>query len=99
MGPESPWSCGGPVIRTLTALFSGPQLHFLPRRADGGPGSRRAPGSRGPALVGLLITLLLVLGGMLLIRELGRAARLQDCVMSGRTNCAPIDSSGSLGGP
>jgi hypothetical protein len=32
-----------------------------------------------------------VLGGIFLIHELGRAARLQDCVMSGRTNCAPID--------
>ena len=99
MGPESPWSCGGLIVRALTALCGGPQLYFLPRRADGRPGSRRAPASRGPALVGLLIALLLVLGGVLLIRELGRAGRLQDCVMSGRTNCAPIDGSGSIGGP
>lgn len=86
-----------PSLRTLAALCSGPQLHLLPPRTDG-PGDRRVPDPRWPALIGLLITLLLVLGGMLLIRELGRAARLQDCVMSGRTNCAPVDS-GSAGGP
>jgi len=76
--------------RALAALLSGPQLHFLPRGTDE-PGVPRAPDSRWPALIGLLIMLLLVLGGMLLVRELGRMSRLQDCVMSGRTNCAPID--------
>lgn len=57
-------------------------------------GSARSPRARGPrwtAFVGLLITLLLVLSGIFLIRDLTRAGRLQDCVMSGRTNCAPID--------
>jgi hypothetical protein len=83
--------------RTLAALFSGPKLYLLPRRTDE-PGNPRAPDRRWPALVGLLIALLLVLGGVLLVHVLGRAARLQDCVMSGRTDCAPIDS-GSAGGP
>ena len=88
------------VLRPNTARALQRTAAVLPAaQADGAPGSRRVPDSRGPALVGLLITLLLVLGGVLLIRELGRAARLQDCVMSGRTNCAPIDSSGSVGGP
>ncbi|HEX4024717.1 MAG TPA: hypothetical protein VHX52_08445 [Steroidobacteraceae bacterium] len=44
------------------------------------------------ALLRLIIVLLLVLGGLLLVRELTNMSRLQDCVMSGRTNCAPIDS-------
>lgn len=79
-------------LRTFAALFGAPRLSFLPRRADE-PGHPRVPDPRWGALVGLLITLLLVLGGMLLVRVLGRAARLQDCVMSGRTNCAPIESS------
>ncbi len=81
-------------FRAVVALFSGPQLHLLPRRTDE-PGSPRRPDPRGPALIGLLIALLLVLGGVLLIRVLGRAARLQDCVMSGRTNCAPINPDSS----
>jgi hypothetical protein len=41
--------------------------------------------------VGLVFTVLLVLGGVLLVHVLSRSTKLQDCVMSGRTNCAPID--------
>ncbi|HKD52664.1 MAG TPA: hypothetical protein VKB72_00465 [Steroidobacteraceae bacterium] len=45
------------------------------------------------ALLGLIVALLLVLVGLILVRLLGNAGRLQDCAMQGRTNCAPIDSS------
>ena len=48
---------------------------------------------RRPALLGLLLVLLLVGGGLYLAHVLHDAAQLQDCVMSGRTNCAPIESS------
>ena len=44
-------------------------------------------------LAGLAFTLALVVVGLLLVQELGATARLEDCLMSGRTNCAPIDSS------
>lgn len=77
-------------LRTLTGFFSGPRLYLMPHRTDE-EGNPRSPDPRWLALTGLLIALLLVLGGMFLIRKLGRAARLQDCVMSGRTDCAPID--------
>jgi len=77
--------------RALGAFFRGPRLYLLPHRTDEPETPRRAPDPRWLALTGLLVTLLLVLGGIFLIHELGRAARLQDCVMSGRTNCAPID--------
>ena len=80
------------ITRLLAALCGGPRLHLLPHRTDE-PGNRRPPDPRWPALLGLLVTLLLVLGGVMLIHVLGRASRLQDCVMSGRTNCAPIDPS------
>jgi hypothetical protein len=80
-----------PRLHTLAALLRGPQLCLLPHRTDEPETPRRAPDPRWLALTGLLITLLLVVGGIFLIHELGRAARLQDCVMSGRTNCAPID--------
>jgi hypothetical protein len=66
---------------------------FLPHKF-GGWGRPRAPDPRRAALIGLVVTLLLILGGWLLTRALDRAAKLQDCVMSGRTNCAPIDASG-----
>lgn len=57
--------------------------------------SRQPPPSPDPrrrALLGLLVALALVVIGLILVKVLGNAGRLQDCVMSGRTNCAPIDS-------
>jgi hypothetical protein len=44
------------------------------------------------ALIGLAICLALVLGGLFLFYELKKSSDLQDCVMQGRTNCAPIDT-------
>lgn len=79
------------TLRSLIRLLGPPRPGFLPRRADE-PGGPRVPDPRWGALLGLIITLLLVIGGVLLVRVLGRAARIQDCVMEGRTNCAPINS-------
>jgi hypothetical protein len=50
------------------------------------------PDPRRRALIGLLLVALLVAGGLLLSRVLKNVSQLQDCVMSGRTNCAPIDT-------
>jgi len=38
-------------------------------------------------LVGLVVVVVLVLGGLWLANVLGAASKIQDCVMSGRTNC------------
>jgi hypothetical protein len=48
------------------------------------------PGAPWRALVGLIAVIVLVAGVMLIARELRQAARIQDCVASGRTNCVPI---------
>lgn len=48
--------------------------------------------SRRGAVLGLLIALLLVGLGLVLVKVLGDSGRMQDCVLSGRTNCAPIDA-------
>lgn len=53
------------------------------------------PDSRRRALIGLGVVAALVVVGLLLARELRSTAQLQDCVMSGRTNCAPIDTGSS----
>jgi hypothetical protein len=50
------------------------------------------PDSRRGALIGLLVTAVLVILGLILVKVLGDAGRLQDCVLSGRTNCAPVDT-------
>ena len=57
----------------------------------------RGPPSRRAAMVGLLVTLILIVLGLVLVKVLGDSGRLQDCALSGRTNCAPIDASN--GGP
>ncbi len=48
--------------------------------------------SQRAALIGLAICLALVLGGLFLVYALKRSSALQDCVMQGRTNCAPVDN-------
>src|SRR5277367_3783834 len=53
------------------------------------------PDSRRGALIGFGVVLLLIVGGLVLSHLLRATAQVQDCVMSGRTNCAPIDTSSS----
>lgn len=48
------------------------------------------PGLRRRALVGLLVVIGLVVAILFVVRELQQSARMQDCLASGRTNCAPI---------
>jgi hypothetical protein len=41
-------------------------------------------------LVGVGLILMLILGTLFVVQQLRRSAALQDCLASGRTNCAPI---------
>ena len=50
-----------------------------------------ADNRRTAALVGLIIVLTLAIAAVVLVRELAKESRLEDCLMSGRTNCAPIE--------
>jgi hypothetical protein len=63
------------------------------QQPPGPPDDDPDPNLRRRALIGLLLVALLVIGGLLLSRVLRNVGRLQDCVLSGRTNCAPIDTS------
>ncbi|HTW73521.1 MAG TPA: hypothetical protein VMD56_01220 [Steroidobacteraceae bacterium] len=56
------------------------------------------PPDRRRAVLTLVFVLLLVVGGLLLVRVLRNMAQIQDCAMSGRTNCAPIDVGTGSGG-
>ena len=47
--------------------------------------------SRVGALIALAVIAVLIVAALLLARELHRNAALQDCVMSGRRDCAPIE--------
>ncbi|HEX4172810.1 MAG TPA: hypothetical protein VHY82_10075 [Acetobacteraceae bacterium] len=44
------------------------------------------------ALIGLVAIVLLVVAVVFIMHRLNQAAQLQDCVASGRTNCAPIET-------
>jgi hypothetical protein len=46
-------------------------------------------------LVALAVVVALAVGGWLIIRRMMEMSRLQDCVMSGKKNCAPLDPGGA----
>jgi len=58
------------------------------------PEGPREPPSRRAAVTGLLVALALIVLGLVLVKLLGHSTRLEDCALSGRTNCAPIDTNG-----
>lgn len=51
------------------------------------------PSSNRGALIALGVVAVLILGGLWLSHVLGGAASVQDCLASGRTNCAPVSTS------
>ena len=55
-----------------------------------GPEDTDSQASRTPALLGLAIAVVLLVVGLWLARELTAASKMQDCLMSGRTNCNVI---------
>ena len=58
---------------------------------DDGP----EPDSRRPAVIGLVVVLALVVVAYFLVNALRKNANLEDCLMSGRSNCAPIEAPAS----
>jgi hypothetical protein len=56
------------------------------RSEDGDDDQRRSR-----ALIGLIIILALAILGTVLVQELRKEGALEDCLMSGRRNCAPIE--------
>ncbi len=52
---------------------------------DPGPNPHRA-------LIGLIAIVALIGAVLFIMHRLNQAAQIQDCVASGRTNCAPIET-------
>jgi len=50
-------------------------------------------GNQRRSMIALGVVVLLFLVGWLLARELYADSKMEDCMMSGRTNCAPLDTS------
>lgn len=55
-----------------------------------GADDSESQGNRTPAMAGLAIAVVLLVVGLWLARELTAASKMQDCLMSGRTNCNVI---------
>lgn len=51
--------------------------------------------SRSRALIGLVVVALLVIAAVYLVHALRNESNLEDCLMSGRSNCAPIEVPGN----
>ncbi|MBN9559782.1 MAG: hypothetical protein J0H14_03515 [Alphaproteobacteria bacterium] len=49
-------------------------------------------GSRRRALAGIVVIVLIIVAVVFVIGRLRESARMQDCLASGRTNCAPIET-------
>jgi len=58
-------------------------------------GPDRGNASRRAAWVALGVIVVLFVIGWVLTRELYSNSKIEDCVMSGRTNCVPIDTRSS----
>ena len=59
-----------------------------------GPDHDNDPPSGPPrgALIALALVIVLAGAFMFVMRRLNQAGQLQDCIASGRTNCAPIET-------
>jgi hypothetical protein len=62
---------------------------------EGDPGLPEPAGKRYGPLIALAVVVLLAGVGWVLFQRLAAMSRAEDCAMSGRKNCAPIDT-GSL---
>jgi hypothetical protein len=51
------------------------------------------PPSRRNALIALVVVVVLVVAGIWISRVLHESGRIEDCLMRGGRNCAPLDTS------
>jgi hypothetical protein len=78
---------GGALKLSSPHNLGAKMMNHRPRNGDDEADQRRSA-----ALIGLIIILALAIAGVWLVRELRQKSALEDCLMSGRTNCAPIET-------
>jgi len=66
-----------------------------PAGQGGDPARPEPAGKRYGPLIALAVVVLLAGVGWILVQRLTAMSRMEDCAMSGRKNCAPVDT-GSL---
>lgn len=86
-GKTTSWKEEGLLMSDLKSENSKPES---PKPESLKPERPEPAGSRTPAMAGLAIAVVLLVVGLWLARELRAASKMQDCLMSGRTNCNVI---------
>jgi hypothetical protein len=76
----------GPVMNDPKANFKAEKLSPAKPKSQ----SREPRQNNTPAMAGLAIAAALLVVGLWLAHELRAASKMQDCVMTGRTNCNVI---------
>lgn len=86
------------LAKTGRGCRPGNVVTLPPRPAPHAKENSRASGGRGDAvpdqrtnIIVLVIAAVIVVLGFLLMRELSDTSKLNDCILSGRKNCAPLD--------
>ena len=89
MAGNSPPSArkGETVSRPRTTIAGAPSMPTPSDHDD-----EDLPDRRTAALIGLVVILVLAILAILLVQKLGTQSKVEDCLMSGRTNCAPIEA-------
>ncbi len=73
------------------------ELRRITREQGGAPAAPEAPGAAEPAArrrgpwIALVVVLVVAGAGWVVIDRLMTMSKLEDCVMSGRKNCAPVE--------
>ncbi len=63
---------------------------------EGDDGDHDDRHGHGPSPLTLLVAVVVVVAaGLFLSTRIRDMSRMQDCILSGRTDCAPVDASGS----
>jgi hypothetical protein len=90
--PEHSLALGLPGILDLNPEAGGRSAIVMSDEDKAGGQDDGTDAGRSRALIAAGVVVVLMVVGFLLARELTASAKLQDCLMSGRTNCAPIDT-------
>jgi hypothetical protein len=79
-----------PIVSAPTTNRTPLNVERLVPQQDDANGPR--PGPPIGALIALLVVVVVAVTFMFIMHRLTEAGRLQDCLASGRTNCAPIST-------
>ncbi|QOZ53345.1 DUF2273 domain-containing protein [Bradyrhizobium sp. CCBAU 53338] len=75
----------------MSNFESKPESKPGPAKKPGAPAKPQSGDNRRGAIAGLIIAAVILGIGLWLARDLTAASKMQDCLMSGRTNCNVIE--------